>query len=49
MNKKKSASKAKKAVETAPEKNTFTEEIMVEEPIMEKPVENKQPDNSWVI
>jgi len=49
MNKKKSASKAKKAVETAPEKNTFTEEIMVEELVMEKPVENKQPDNSWVI
>ena len=52
MNKKKSASKAPKAVESAPIQETFTEEIAVKEPVTKAPVKEiplPEPISSWAM
>ena len=54
MEKKKTASKAKKAVESAPIQETFTENITVEKPVTKKPVKETplpepESSSSWVM
>jgi len=52
MEKKKTAVKAKKAVESAPIQETFTEEVTVKKPVAKKAVKEKplsEPKSGWVM